>query len=54
MLTNIRIIKSFVRDEFETEKFAIANEELKQSGLSAFKVVILNMHIMMLAMNITT
>ena len=54
MLTNIRIIKSFVRDEFETEKFAIANEELKQSGLSAFKVVILNMPIMMLAMNITT
>lgn len=54
MLTNIRIIKSFVRDEFETERFATANEELKQSGLSAFKVVILNMPIMMLAMNITT
>lgn len=54
MLTNIRIIKSFVRDEFETERFATANEELKQSGLSAFKAVILNMPIMMLAMNVTT
>ena len=53
-LTNVRIIKSFVRGEFEEEKFARANADLKESGLSAFKVVILNMPVMMLAMNITT
>lgn len=53
-LTNVRIIKSFVREDFEKEKFAASNEELKQSGLRAFNVVILNMPIMMLAMNITT
>lgn len=53
-LTNVRIIKSFVRGEFEEEKFAAANEDLKESGLSAMKVVILNMPVMMLAMNITT
>lgn len=53
-LTNVRIIKSFVRGSFEEEKFAASNEDLKQSGLRAFRVVILNMPIMMLAMNVTT
>lgn len=53
-LTNVRIIKSFVREDFEKEKFAVSNEELKQSGLHAFHIVILNMPVMMLAMNITT
>lgn len=53
-LTNVRIIKSFVRGNFEEAKFAEANMDLKESGLSAFKVVILNMPVMMLAMNITT
>ncbi|MBQ2935671.1 MAG: ABC transporter ATP-binding protein [Lachnospiraceae bacterium] len=54
VLTNVRVIKSFVRDEFEEAKFAEANEELKQSSLDAFKVVILNMPIMSLMMNATT
>lgn len=53
-LTNVRIIKSFVRGEFEEEKFAEANNDLKESGMSALKVVILNMPVMTLAMNITT
>lgn len=53
-LTNVRIIKSFVRSDYEKEKFAASNEDLKESGLRAFKVVILNMPVMMLAMNITT
>jgi ATP-binding cassette subfamily B protein len=54
MLTNVRVIKSFVRGEYEEKKFAVSNEDLKESSLSAFKVVILNMPIMMLMMNITT
>ena len=53
-LVNVRVIKSFVRGEFEEEKFARANEDLKQAGLNAFKVVIFNMPIMMLAMYVTT
>ncbi len=53
-LVGVRIIKSFVRGEFEEEKFARANEDLKQAGLNAFKVVIFNMPIMMLAMYVTT
>ena len=48
------MIKSFVRGEYEEEKFARSNEELKESSLSAFNVVILNMPIMMLIMNLTT
>ena len=54
MLTNVRVIKSFVRGSYEENKFARANEELKESSLRAFKVVILNMPIMMLMMNATT
>lgn len=54
VLTNVRVIKSFVRGEYEEEKFARSNEELKESSLSAFNVVILNMPIMMLIMNLTT
>ncbi|MDE7404112.1 MAG: ABC transporter ATP-binding protein/permease [Lachnospiraceae bacterium] len=54
MLTNVRVIKSFVRGEYEEGRFAKANEDLKKSSLDAFKVVILNMPIMMFLMNATT
>lgn len=54
ILTNVRVIKSFVRDDFEEDKFAKANEELKESSLNAFKVVIFNMPIMSIMMNVTT
>ena len=53
-LTNVRVIKSFVRGDYEQVKFAEANEDLKESSLSAFKVVILNMPIMSFMMNATT
>lgn len=54
MLTNVRVIKSFVRGEYEEEKFAQSNQDLKDAGMSAFKIVIIQMPLMMLAMNITT
>lgn len=54
VLTNVRVIKSFVREGYEEERFAKSNEDLKQSSLSAFRVVILNMPIMMFLMNATT
>ena len=53
MLTNVRVIKSFVRGEYEEEKFAKSNQDLKDAGMNAFKVVIIQMPLMMLAMNIT-
>lgn len=53
-LTNVRVIKSFVRGDYEEKRFADSNEDLREASMSAFKVVILMMPIMMLAMNITT
>lgn len=53
-ITNVRVVKSFVRDDFEKETFQKANEELKEKTLRAMKVVILTMPVMTLAMNITT
>lgn len=52
-ITNQRVVKSFVRDDFERQTFDTANEDLKDKTLSAMKVVILTMPIMTLAMNIT-
>ena len=53
-LTNIRVVKSFVREKEEMEKFAEANEDLRAGSMDAFKTVITTMPIMTLAMNITT
>lgn len=53
-LVNVRVVKSFVREDYEIEKFAGLNGELKESSLHALKVVIMTMPVMSLAMNITT
>lgn len=53
-LTNVRVIKSFVRGSYEEERFAESNQDLKDASMSAFKVVIIQMPLMMLAMNLTT
>lgn len=53
-LTNVRVIKSFVREDFEEKKFKGMNQDLKESSLNAMKIVIATMPVMMLAMNITT
>lgn len=52
-VTNVRVVKSFVREEFETEKFVNANDDLKQSGMSAQKVMIFMQPVMTLFMNVT-
>lgn len=52
-LTNVRVIKSFVREDFEEEKFQENNKRLKDMSLRAMNVVIINMPMMTLAMNIT-
>lgn len=53
-LTNVRVIKSFVREDYEKDKFRRANEDLKNTSLKAMNIVIATMPVMMLAMNITT
>ena len=47
-LAGIRVVKSFVREEHEKEKFAARNHDLKDTSLRAFGVVVVNMPIMML------
>lgn len=54
VLMNVRVVKSFVREEFEEEKFSRMNGELKDSSLRAMRIVIATMPVMMLAMNVTT
>lgn len=53
-LVNVRVVKSFVRGTHEIGKFAKANQDLKDTSMGAFKVIIFNMPLMALAMNITT
>ncbi len=53
-MTNVRVVKSFVREEYEKEKFGRANKDFKESTIHALKYMILTMPIMTLAMNITT
>ena len=53
-LTNVRVIKSFVRESYEEKKFAGANNDLKDASMAAFNVVIFQMPLMSLIMNITT
>lgn len=53
-LTNVRVIKSFVREDYEEEKFKKTNRDLKEGSLEAMKIVIVTMPVMMLAMNVTT
>lgn len=53
-LTNIRVIKSFVREDYQKEKFKSANKDLKQSAISALKVMIYMHPMIMLFMNLTT
>ncbi len=40
-ITNVRVVKSFVRESFEEEKFNRANRNLKDSGMAAMKNMIL-------------
>ena len=53
-LVGIRVVKAFVRDDHEREKFDKANDELMQAGLTVGTRIIAIMPIMTLAMNAAT
>ncbi len=53
-LTNVRVIKSFVRRDFEEQRFGNANMDLKQNSMAAMKIMILTMPFMTLLMNVAT
>lgn len=50
-LAGIRVVKAFVRDEYETEKFTDSNMEYKNISVSAFKIMLLIMPTMMILLN---
>ena len=53
-ITNVRVVKSFTRENFESEKFQKANAELKGAGRSAMMNMILMSPVQTFFMYITT
>ena len=45
-VTNVRVVKSFVREDLETEKFEADNLDLKKSGMHAVKIMLFLMPVM--------
>ena len=52
-LTGIRVVKSFVKEDYEQEKFTRRNRDLKDTSEKAFGMVVINMPIMMLVVYAT-
>ncbi len=52
-ITNVRVVKSFVREDYETEKFQGSNRNLKKAGIDAMKVMVFMQPLMTLFMNLT-
>ena len=52
-VTNVRVVKSFVREDHENGKFRAANRDLKNTSMSATKVMIFMQPVMTLIMNVT-
>lgn len=53
-VTNIRVVKSFVSETYEKDKFEKSSAALRDTALQAMRAIIINMPLMMLAMNIST
>ena len=53
-ITNVRVVKSFVREDKEIDKFDRANSELKDAGMSAMRIMIFIMPVMNLFMYAAT
>lgn len=53
-ITNERVIKSFVREEYETKKFASVNQELIDKSIRALDRMILLQPVSAVAVNVTT
>lgn len=53
-ITNVRVVKSFVREGREKEKFSCANRNLKEAGMAAMRVMIFMEPVTTLIMYATT
>ena len=52
-LINIRVVKSFVREDFETRKFEARSEQLKDTVIRASNIVVLLFPLMQLILNLS-
>ena len=52
-LINIRVVKSFVREDFETDKFVKSSEELRDMVIRASNIVVSIFPVMQLVMNLS-
>ncbi|WMI79856.1 ABC transporter ATP-binding protein [Anaerotignum sp. MB30-C6] len=52
-LAGMRVVKAFVRHDYEIGKFHITNEDYKETGVKAFRIVLLMLPAMMLILNIS-
>ena len=52
-LTNVRVVKSFVREEYEEQRFGASNRDLRETAMRALRIMIALMPLMMLIMNFT-
>lgn len=53
-VTNIRVVKSFVREDYQNTRFKQSNKELKMAGMSAMRIMIFMQPLTTIIMNLTT
>lgn len=54
ILTNIRVVKALTRENYENGRFEKVNDDLKDTGLKAYRLTILQMPIMTVIVNFAT
>ncbi len=52
-LAGMRVVKAFVRHDYEIEKFNAANEDYKATNVKAFRIVVFMLPAMMLILNVS-
>lgn len=52
-LINIRVVKSFVREDFETEKFKVSSTDLQDTAIKAANTIVSVFPVMQLVMNVS-
>lgn len=53
-LTGIRVIRSFVREDVETDRFEVANQQVTETALKAGRLFALTFPIVMLVLNVSS
>ncbi|NLO83540.1 MAG: ABC transporter ATP-binding protein [Clostridiales bacterium] len=53
-LAGVRVVKAFVRKDFEENRFRVANEDLRDTSIKAGKIMSIGMPLLMLITNLAT